>query len=639
MKYNKRYILFCIIIFFLLFNFTIFRDISNTTAIIYQKTQNLKFEENSFFNEEIWIDANSTDEEFIVINGFLHGRDESSIIPNATLVSNLKPKNWRLYKFNSYLLAQQHGANITYGLSDHYAYSQGGYPEADPWENWSYYESYILAVMQYYDYYFPDYPVEYYDIWNEPDHPYFWHGTYEQFLELYYRAYNVIKSYKPDAKVVGPSISWYRPGYTGVQGIFNFLVDLDTLYNIKLDAISWHENGGTSYDTRTDGIPIRANYIRNQMQGYFPANYTPELHINEYMGEQVHLSPGWNVGFLYYIHEAKVDKAMRSCWWIYSLDPYDYWCDCYWGVNGLLMKDGETPQPAYWVNKKYADMDGLSILNTFSNDNYINTIATINESNNVIYALIGRYYQSDTQDVLIHISNYSYDNEVIIKIEHIPNFPDFYTDPPRAIPLPEGPNYVSFDIYPVVNESIEITIDDFYDGDAYIIEIYPKSYPTLYLYEDWNLITVPVDNGWYASDLVDNVSGCLYVVKWDSFDQDFWIYVPGFPAFVFPLVPGCGYFVEMSSAGTLTMVGSPVMEVNVSLKTGVNLIGWYHNWNTTASSILENISSCSYIFKWDPIVQDYWLYLPGFPAFDYSVSCGMGLFVEVSEDSVWHGEG
>jgi len=71
----------------------------------------------------------------------------------------------------------------------------------------------------------------------------------------------------------------------------------------------------------------------------------------------------------------------------------------------------------------------------------------------------------------------------------------------------------------------------------------------------------------------------------------------------------------------------------------VNLIGWYHNWNTTASSILENVSGCSSVIKWDSLVQDYWLYLPGYPAFDFPVGCGMGLFVEVSVDSVWHGEG
>ncbi|PNX46179.1 MAG: hypothetical protein BV457_08145 [Thermoplasmata archaeon M9B1D] len=180
------------------------------------------------------------------------------------------------------------------------------------------------------------------------------------------------------------------------------------------------------------------------------------------------------------------------------------------------------------------------------------------------------------------------------------------------------------------NEQKSSNIFHFYIGSDYIY---------ISLTPGWNLVTVPVDNGWYASDLVSNISGCSYVVKWDNVDQEFWIYVPGFPAFDFPLIPGHGYFVEMSNTGTLIMVDSPITSVNVSLKVSVNLIGWYHNQNTTASSILENISNCSSIIKWDQVVQDYWLYLPGYPAFDFVVTQGMGLFVDVDQESYWHGEG
>jgi hypothetical protein len=605
------------------------------------KSQDLIMENKAFLNEGIWINANSTQEEFRIINGFLHGRDENSIIPNSSLVSKLKSQNWKLYKYNSYQIAQQHGSNITYGLADHYAWSQGGFPDASPWENWSYYENYILMIMQYYDYYFPEYPVKYYAIWNEPDHSYYWHGTYQQLLELYYRAYNVIKNYNPEAKIVGPNIAWYRPGYPGVQGIFNFLVDLDTMYGIKLDAISWHENGGTSYDTRTDGIPTRANYLRYQIESYFPSNYKPEYHVNEYMGKLVHLSPGWNVGFLYYLHEANIDAAMRACWWIYSLDPYDYWCDCWWGLNGMFMKDGETPQSAYWINKKYADMDGLIILNTSSNDNYVNTIATINETNNIIHALIGRYYQTDTQNVIVQINNYYYDDEVIIKIEYLENYPEFYTDPPQAIPVPEGPTFVSFDIYPVINNTIQIDIVDFYDGDAYIIVGYPKSYPTLYLVEGWNLVTIPFNMSWYASDISFNISNCLSISGWDSINQTYKTFIVGGPpSFDFEILDGYGYFIDNNLSDILIISGNQINSINISMNIGWNLIGWYHDYNSTASSLAENLTGCISVSCWDAINQTYKTYIVGGPpSFDFSVSRGMGLFVDVITQSYWHGEG
>lgn len=430
------------------------------------------------FNESISIDANSNQGILKLYNGFLHGRDENSPDINKTLVDALNPEEWRLYKFNSYVLAERHNANITYGLSNHYAWSQGGFPEASPWENWTYYEEYILYNMQVYDYYFPDYPVEYYDIWSEPDHSYFWHGTYAQLLELFYRTYNVIKSYKPAAKVVGPSISWFRPGYPEVKGIIDFLIDLDTIYGIKLDAISWHENGGYTADTKPEDIPYRAQYLREQIEDNFPPEYKPELHINEYLGGILHLSPGWNVGFLRYLDEANIDKAMRACWYTYSLDPYVYCSDCWYGLNGMFMSDGQTPQRVYWIQYAHSKMEGHIKLDVIESNENTNAIAIRNDSSKQIKLLVGRYYKNSPNDVSIEITNYPYDQDnVYVKIEIVPNDPTFYDKPPQMIPMSDGPIFVSNESIPVVYNEINILLDNFEDGDAYIITIYPINNP------------------------------------------------------------------------------------------------------------------------------------------------------------------
>jgi hypothetical protein len=422
--------------------------------------------------EIIWIDADSDIGILKFDSGFLHGRDEQQANYNDSLIEALNPEEWRLYKYHSYELAKQNYANITYGLSDHYAWYKGGFPNADPWNNWTEYEEYILYVMQVYDNYFPEYPVEYYDIWNEPDHPYFWTGNYNQLLELFYRTYNVVKSYKPDAKIVGPSISWFRPGEGGVEGIVDFLIDLDDIYDVRLDAISWHENGGTGYDTRPDGIPTRANYLRQQIQYHFQ-DYSPELHVNEFMGKQVHLSPGWNVGFLYYIEKAEIDRSMRACWWIYSTDPYDYWCDCWAGLNGLLMKDGETPLPAYWIWLRHAQMEYEIKLDVSFSDVYTNVISTRNTTSNIVKLLIGRYLKTSPNDVIIGIDDYSFSQYALVRIEKVANDPDFYLDPPIAKAMPEGPELISNEIVELIDDSIQINVDDYIDGDAYLITIYP----------------------------------------------------------------------------------------------------------------------------------------------------------------------
>jgi hypothetical protein len=159
------------------------------------------------------------------------------------------------------------------------------------------------------------------------------------------------------------------------------------------------------------------------------------------------------------------------------------------------------------------------------------------------------------------------------------------------------------------------------------------------MYPNWNLISIPVQTSWWASDIVENLSDCTSVVRWDPVEQSYWFYIPGYPSFDFPLSPGQGYFVEMNNADTLSLVGYPITDVNITLKEGWNIIGWYQNQNTTASSIAENISGCTSVVKWNPVEQSYWFYIPGYPSFDFIITGGMGLFVEVDQDSYWYGEG
>jgi hypothetical protein len=157
----------------------------------------------------------------------------------------------------------------------------------------------------------------------------------------------------------------------------------------------------------------------------------------------------------------------------------------------------------------------------------------------------------------------------------------------------------------------------------------------------WNLITMPVQTGWYASDLADNITGSLSVSRWDNVNQTYRTYIVGGPpVFDFPIKDGCGYFVDTDQSSLLIVNGTPVINVSINLKIGWNLIGWYHDYNTTASSIGSNITGCLSVSRWDKVNQTYQTYIIGGPpVFDFTVKCGMGLFVDVSQESTWHGEG
>ena len=66
----------------------------------------------------------------------------------------------------------------------------------------------------------------------------------------------------------------------------------------------------------------------------------------------------------------------------------------------------------------------------------------------------------------------------------------------------------------------------------------------------------------------------------------------------------------------------------------------HENYTTNAISLSENISGCSLVSRWDSVEQTYKTFVVGGPpTFDFMVTRGMGFFVYVDVESVWHGEG
>ncbi|RLF60010.1 MAG: hypothetical protein DRN25_03385 [Thermoplasmata archaeon] len=163
----------------------------------------------------------------------------------------------------------------------------------------------------------------------------------------------------------------------------------------------------------------------------------------------------------------------------------------------------------------------------------------------------------------------------------------------------------------------------------------------LSLYSGWNLITIPVENSWWASTLAENISGCEMISRFDALNQTFRTYIVGGPpGFDFPIRNGYGYFVFVNQNSTLNVSGPPIDNVSIPLYVGWNMIGWYHEYNTTASSLAENITNCTMVSMFDAINQTYRTYIVGGPpGFDFTVTPGMGVFVLVDVKSTWHGEG
>ena len=57
----------------------------------------------------------------------------------------------------------------------------------------------------------------------------------------------------------------------------------------------------------------------------------------------------------------------------------------------------------------------------------------------------------------------------------MPNFEQFYWDPPVAMPWPDGPTLISTEHVVITDGMINLFFEDFSEGEVYIIDITPSS--------------------------------------------------------------------------------------------------------------------------------------------------------------------
>jgi outer membrane protein assembly factor BamB len=167
----------------------------------------------------------------------------------------------------------------------------------------------------------------------------------------------------------------------------------------------------------------------------------------------------------------------------------------------------------------------------------------------------------------------------------------------------------------------------------------PLQEKNITLYTGWNLITVPLDNPWTAETLGENISGCTTVCWFNASSQSYVTHVVGIPYNDFSLVDGVGYFVYVAGGSYLNVTGLFIDSVNVTLYTQWNLIGWYKETATIASSLGAVLDGCTTICMFDAVVGSYVTHVVGIPYNDFSITSGMGLFISNDTSGWWHGQG
>ena len=172
-----------------------------------------------------------------------------------------------------------------------------------------------------------------YEIWNEPDGT--WKSENGDFHSTVWKpTYDLIKSMDPNAKIIGPSYSYYN------NSRMSDFLKYTKANNCLPDVISWHQWGSGGFKGAIDSYRSleKSNGISER-----------KISINEYSSD-THAyegSPGVSVPFIAKFERNGVESAMIS-WWFTNLP----------GRLGSLLTANNEKGGGWWLYKWYGDMSG-----------------------------------------------------------------------------------------------------------------------------------------------------------------------------------------------------------------------------------------------------------------------------------------
>ena len=398
------------------------------------------------------------------MQGFLHG---GSQYLDSVKVTKLKPDYWRIGAYflvgSGYQETKRFNPKITVNINDLYMIVNNipSQSQSQPWiGNWANWDDLVSTIAT--NSISNNEPVDEWDVWGEPDN--FWTGTYSQWIEMYRRTDSIITSIIPNAKIIGPELGFGTCNFD-VNPILQFL---DNLYAVgtTISGVSWHEF------CNPQDVPSHVQQVRDSL-AVRPWLGNLDILIPEYAGPANHTIPGWNIGWLYYLEKSKVDWVSHGCW--DETDGTSSWSNCQYGLNGLFMWDNQTTQPNYWVHRAYAELEDRVV--SMSTHQKTVALASKNSITEEMKILVGRFDNPNLgshnapSNVEVKINKYPFCTNctVAYTIQRIPSNNVAYSIP-LIEPLTTYTGNVTF-----TADSATIILNNFIDGDAYILYINPST--------------------------------------------------------------------------------------------------------------------------------------------------------------------
>jgi hypothetical protein len=324
-------------------------------------------------------------------SGVLHSISPTA--PNDSMLSPIKPSLFRAFPWAThYDRAAANNAAYQMVVSDLYKGATTWPGDNNDWTEW---ETTCRTIAQTA---LAQGQVIQFDLWNEPDQPFFFGRSKAQFLETWKHGVNAIRSVDPTATIVGPSTSTYW-WFTNL-GVKDFLTYAKA-NNVLPDIISWHAWNHNFDDD------IRDLQQFGQQNGIDVSR----LSINEYLPPEEAYSAGAIPYYLNTLETYRAESSAKSCW-----DTcFDNSLDGLVGVNN-------SPRSIWWVYERYGKMNG-NIVSTIS-DGTLDVVAS--QDTGIAYALVGRSGSaSDASTIVLQnlntVPSLVHNNKVHVVAELIDN--------------------------------------------------------------------------------------------------------------------------------------------------------------------------------------------------------------------------
>jgi hypothetical protein len=130
-----------------------------------------------------------------------------------------------------------------------------------------------------------------FEVWNEPNIPVFWGGTFEQYLDLYRATSEAVRAAGYAIRLGGPALAWLPPTDDDAAGIplmHRFLSFLHDERDVQCDFLSYHAKGTwTDADPMLDDLPRAADAVATMARGVDPARFRDLPIVNNEADEKV----------------------------------------------------------------------------------------------------------------------------------------------------------------------------------------------------------------------------------------------------------------------------------------------------------------------------------------------------------------